>query len=99
MWDFFVDYVFGVYGAVAIVLIVLGVAAFLFPQFRLWFAAVAAGIFGIAAVYGKGQRDRAKIEQRRKDEAVEAANKKYDEIERRPDDIDHVKGRLKKGEF
>jgi hypothetical protein len=99
MWDFFVDYVFGWYGLAGVAIIACIVLAILFPQFRLWLGAAALGIFGVMSAIGVGERRRAKIEQRRKDEAVAEANKKYDEIERRPDDVDHVRGRLTRGDF
>lgn len=96
-WIF--DYIWGWYGIAGVALVICAVLAFLFPQFRLWIAAVAAGIFGVMAVYNKGQRDRAKLEQKRKDEAVAKAQADYDKIERRPDKPSDVEKRLRRGDF
>lgn len=97
--QFFVDMLFGWVGLAGIAAIVCVVLAVIFPQFRLTLLAIGAGILGIASVYARGRKHQADLEQRRKDAAVSKVQKQYDEIDRRPDDVDHVKGRLKDGSF
>jgi hypothetical protein len=56
-------------------------------------------VLGMAGIYAKGKRDQIAKHKQRQEEAVNALEKKYDTIEKRPDDVDHVKGRLNKGTF
>lgn len=73
--------------------------AWFIPPLRNAAMAVAGVVLSAAAIYAKGNRDRAKLEQRRKDEAVRKARAEYDRIERRPDTPADVEKRLKDGTF
>lgn len=96
---FLFDLLWGWVGVAGLAVIGCAAVAFLFPRLRVHALAAAGVILALARVYAKGQRDRAELEQRRRDEAVGRVQKKYDEIDRRPDDADHVRGRLKDGTF
>jgi hypothetical protein len=76
----------------------LAVAWFI-PPLRRTALLVAAAAFAGAAAYAKGNRDRADLEQRRKDEAVRKVQKDYAEIDARPDDVKSAADRLRHGSF
>lgn len=99
MWSFIFDQLTGWIGLAGLAVIVLVVVAFIFPQSRIYAAAIGLGILGMASVYARGQRDRARLEQQRRDEAVKKVNTEYDKIEKEERTVDHVKGRLKDGSF
>lgn len=73
--------------------------AWFVPPLRNAAVAAAGVIMAAAAVYAKGNRDRAKLEQKRKDEAVRKVREKYDAIENRKDTPDDVDKRLRDGGF
>jgi hypothetical protein len=97
--EWFFDYVYGWSGVVGITIVACIIVGLIFPQFRLYAAAVGAGALAMAGVYAKGQRDRAEIERRRKEQAVAKAQKDYDTIEKRPDKPSDVQKRMKRGDF
>lgn len=99
MFDFFVDYLWGWYGIVGVVIVACIAVGLIFPQFRVYAAAVGAGALAVAGVYAKGQRDRAEIERRRKEQAVAKRQKDDAEIERRPDKPSDVEKRMRRGDF
>lgn len=99
MSDFIFSHLWGWVGAAGIVVIGCVAMAIIFPRFRGMALAVGAAAVGAASIYAKGQRDRAALEQRRKDEAVAKAKAKYDEIDKRQDTSADVVNRLRKGEF
>jgi len=73
--------------------------AWFFPPFRKMALAAAAAMFALLTAYTKGSRDRAALEQRRKDEAVRKAREAYDKIDARPDDVESVGKRMSDGSF
>lgn len=89
----------GVLGTTTVIVIICGVLAWFIPPLRkpaIWVGSLA---LAVATVYAKGQRDRARLEAQRKEEAVRRVNQKYDTIEKRPDTPGTVTDRLNKGTF
>jgi len=83
----------------SIIVIIAGLVFWFVPSQR-WPALVT----GLAAiftgfVYAKGQRDRAALEKRRRDEAVRRNQAEYDRINKRPDTPADVEKRLRDGTF
>lgn len=73
--------------------------AWFFPPFRNIALTVAAGALAAGGIYAKGNRDRAALEKKRRDDAVEKARTDYAKIDARPDDPDAVDKRLRNGDF
>lgn len=99
MWHFIFETLWGWWGVAGVVVIACGVVAYLIPQFRIYALAVAGVFISAATIYTKGNRDRAKLENKRKEEAVAKARKDYADIEARPDTPDTVSKRLRDGSF
>ena len=97
--EFLFNSLWGWLSIASIVVIAAIAVAVFFPPLRKIALTVAAGAIAYAAIYAKGARDRAALEQRRKDAAVKKVQERYDEIDKRPDDAKSVKGRLDKGTF
>lgn len=99
MIEFLFNSMWGWVGGATMIVIVAGAVAYFVPPLR----RVAIGIAGlaatIAAIYAKGNRDRAAQERKEREEAVKRVKAKYDEINRRPDTVDDVKRRLGDGTF
>lgn len=91
--------VWGWIGTAGIVCIACGAVAYFIPQFRIYALAVVGVVVSAATIYTKGNRDRAKLETKRKEEAVRNARKKYDEIENRPDTPDTLADKLRRNGF
>jgi hypothetical protein len=73
--------------------------AWFFPPLRKY-ALLAAGVLAtLLAAYSKGSRDRAALERKRRDQAVDKARSAYDKIDTRPDDDRTVDERLRRGRF
>lgn len=98
MFDW-IDPLYGWLGLGTISVAGLFVIAYFVPPLRNAAIAAAGVIMAAAAVYAKGNRDRAKLEQKRKDEAVRKVKVKYDEIDKRKDTPDSVDKRLRDGNF
>lgn len=99
MWDFLFNSLWGWLGIGGAVAIGAFAVAWFFPPFRNMALAIGGAALTAAAIYAKGNRDRAKLEQRRKDEAVRKVKEKYDAIDKRQDTPDIVTDRLKRGDF
>lgn len=76
----------------------LAVAWFV-PPFRNIALAIAAAALAASGIYAKGNRDRAELERKRRDEAVDKARIDYAEIDSRADGPDAVDKRLRDGDF
>lgn len=83
----------------SIIVIVAGLVFWFIPSQR-WPALVTglAAIF-TGIIYAKGQRDRAALEKKRRDEAVRRNQAAYDAINKRPDTPADVDKRLNNGTF
>lgn len=96
------DFDFGLFGWLGLgggtVAIALAVAWF-FPPFRRIALMVAGVALAAASIYAKGNRDRAALEAKRKEEAVRKAQEDYAKIDARPDDPDDVAKRMRRGDF
>lgn len=99
MFDFIVNYIFGWYGLAGLLIAGCVIVAVLIPQFRIYALLGIPAVLAFLGAYNKGQRDRAALEQRRKDEAVRKAQADYDRIERRPDKPSDVQKRMRDGTF
>jgi hypothetical protein len=99
MMDFLFNSMWGWVGSATVIVILCGVVAYFVPPLRRLAIGIAGLAATVAAIYAKGNRDRAAIERRQREEAVKRLNKKYDEIERRPDTTADVKRRLDNGTF
>ena len=99
MWDFIFSSVWGWIGTAGIVVIASLVVGYFFPQFRIYALGVIGIVVSAATIYTKGSRDRAALENRRKEEAVRKANAAFDKIDARPDTPDSVAKRLRDGSF
>lgn len=73
--------------------------AWFFPPLRKYAIAAAGVIAALLAAYTKGSRDRAELERKRRDQAVDRARSAYDKIDARPDDERTVDERLRRGRF
>lgn len=99
MMEFIFGTVWGWIGTAGLVVIGCAVVAYFIPQFRIHALAVAGVFISAATIYTKGTRDRARLEARRKEEAVQKARKQYDEIDTRPDSNESVAKRMRDGSF
>lgn len=99
MFDFIFSTVWGWIGTAGLIVIVCLVAGYLFPRLRVAALAIGAAAIYAASIYSKGSRDRARIEARRKEEAVARARKAYDAINKRPDTADDVVKRMRNNDF
>ena len=86
-------------GVAGVIVVICGVIAWLFPPFRRIALIVAGVAVSFATIYAKGSRDRANLEARRKEEAVQKARKDYEKIDARPDSPDTVGKRMSDGSF
>lgn len=86
-------------GITGIIVVGCLAVAWFFPPFRRIALIVAGVALSVATIYAKGNRDRAALERRRKEEAVRRAREKYDEIDKRPDTDDDVTRRLRNNGF
>lgn len=98
-----IDLIFGnVWGWAAVAVVAIGASgavAYFIPQFRIYAIALAGFVAAVAAAYVKGNRDRARTEDKRREEAVRNAQVKYDKIDKRPDTPADVARRLRNGDF
>lgn len=99
MMYFIFDTIWGWLSVASMVVIGCVVVGYFVPSLRLAALAVAGAALTLAGVYAKGSRDRARLEAKRKEEAVAAARQKYDAIDKRPDTDKTVQDRLKQGTF
>ena len=99
MAHFMFETLWGWWGVAGVAVIVCGILAYVFPQFRIIALAIAGVFVSAASIYTKGNRDRAALEARRKEEAVQKARKKYDEIDARPDTPADLADRLRRNGF
>ncbi len=76
----------------------LAVAWFV-PPFRRLALMIAGIAFSAATIYAKGAKDRANLENRRKEEAVRRAQEGFSKIDARPDTPDDAARRLRDGSF
>lgn len=93
------DSVWGWAGAAGIIVIGAIAIGYLFPQLRVTAVAVAGVAIAIAAIYTKGSKDRAALEQKRKETTVKRIQDKYQKIDERKTKEQDVYDRLKKGTF
>jgi hypothetical protein len=99
MWDFIFGTLWGWWGVAGLTVIGCIVVGYFIPSVRMWAIGVAGVVLSGAAIYTKGNRDRAALEAKRKEEAVAKARKEYDEIDNRPDTPDDVARRLREHGF
>lgn len=99
MTDWLFSHIWGWVGVTTIVVAACVAVGWFFPQLRTAAAALAAAAISATAIYGKGRRDRAAEEKRKKEEAVRRVEEKYDEIDKRPDTPSDVEKRLDRGTF
>ena len=97
--DTFFSSLAGWLGAAGIIVVICGAVAWFVPPLRKIALAVAGVAISAAAIYAKGNRDRARLEARRKEEAVRKARKEYDEIDARPDTSADAIKRMRDGGF
>lgn len=99
MWEFIFGSLWGWIGTAGVIVAVCFAVAWLIPQSRPYAIAIAVVAVSLATAYTKGNRDRSRLEARRKEEAVQKAQKDYAEIDARPDTSDDVVKRLRDGSF
>jgi hypothetical protein len=99
MIDFLFSTVWGWIGIAGVIAVACMAVAWFVPPLRTVALAVGGAAIAAATIYTKGSRDRAALEQKRKDEAVKKAREKFDAIDARPDDPKTVKDRLDRGTF
>lgn len=99
MMHFIFDTALGWIGTAGVVVIICLVVGYFIPQFRIYGLAVIGVVVSAATIYAKGNRDRANLETRRRDEAVKKAQEDYAKIDARPDGPADVAKRLRDGTF
>ena len=99
MMHFIFDNLWGWLSVTAIVVLACGAVAYFFPPLRRLAIEVALVVLAATSIYTKGNRDRAALEQKRKDEAVRKAQADYAKINERKDSPDTVAKRLRDGSF
>jgi len=99
MWDFIFNSLWGWLGISGLIVAGCIAVAIIFPTFRVHALAVAGAVLAAATIYTKGNRDRAALEARRKEEAVRKAREAYDAIDRRPDTPESATRRMRNGDF
>src|SRR5678816_2857255 len=99
MAHFMFETLWGWWGVAGVAVIVCGILAYVFPQFRIIALAIAGVFVSAASIYTKGNRDRAALEKRRQEEAVRNVKKKYDEIDAHPRSPSTTADELRRGEF
>lgn len=99
LMDYIFSHLWGWVGITGIIIAACVAVAIIVPQFRGAALAIAAAAVGATSIYAKGQRDRAALEQKRKEEAVRKAREAYDKIDARPDDPESADKRLRDGSF
>jgi cytochrome b subunit of formate dehydrogenase len=99
MLDFLWNSLWGWIGITGVIVIAAVAVAWFIPAFRNIALAVAGGAIAATTIYTKGSRDRAALEQRRKEEAVKKIQERYDAIDKRKDDDKSVEDRLDRGNF
>lgn len=99
MWEFIFSTVWGWIGTATLVALACLAIAWFIPPLRPYAVAIAGVFLAAATVYTKGSRDRAALEQKRKDEAVKKAREDYAKIDARNDTPDDVAKRLRDGNF
>lgn len=99
MWDWLFNSLWGWLGVTGVVVAACVAVAIFFPTLRAWCFGIAGSVLSATAIYAKGQRDRAAVEQRRKDEAIAGVQAKYDEIDRAPRTTEAGEKALKDGTF
>lgn len=99
MMHFIFDTAWGWIGTAGLVVVICLVVGYFIPQFRLYALAVIGVVVSAASIYAKGNRDRANLEKRQRDDAVTKARKEYYEIDARPDTPADLRDRLKRGGF
>ena len=99
MWSFIFETLWGWWGVAGAVVIGCAIIGYFVPSLRLTMLAIGGAFIAGASIYTKGNRDRAALEARRKEEAVAKAREKYDEIDKRPDTPSGASKRLRDGNF
>lgn len=99
MMDFIFGTVWGWVGTAGVVVLICAVVAYFLPQTRLTMLAIAGVFVSAASIYTKGSRDRAALEQRRKEAAVKKAKDDYAKIDARPDTPGTARKRMSDGSF
>jgi hypothetical protein len=97
--DFLFNSIWGWLGIGGTVIAVALAVAWFIPPFRKLALTVAAFAAGVLAVYAKGASDAKRRERERSEAAVRKINKKYGEIDARPDDDSTVDRKLRGGKF
>ena len=99
MIHFIFGTVWGWVGTAGLIVVAAIVVGYFFPSLR-WQAVVAAAVaITEAYIYTKGSRDRAALEERRKEEAIKAVKEKYDEIDSHPSTPGTVSDELRNHRF
>lgn len=99
MMHFIFDTLWGWWGVAGVVVIVCIIVGYFIPSLRLTMLAIAGVFLSAASLVTKGNRDRAALERRRRDEAVAKNRAAYDKIDKRPDNAKTVEDRFRKGDF
>ena len=99
IWNFVLSSVWGWIGTAGVVALICLAIAWFIPPLRPYAIMVLGVVVSAATIYTKGSRDRAKLEQERKEEAVRKAREAYDEIDKRPDSDSDVAKRLRDNGF
>lgn len=99
MMEFIFGTVWGWIGTAGIAVLICAAVGYFLPQTRLTMLAIAGVFISAASIYTKGSRDRARLEGRRKEEAVAKARKEYADIDARADTPNDVVKRMRDGGF
>lgn len=99
MTHFIFDTAWGWVGTAGIIVVICLVVGYVIPQFRLYGLAVIGVVVSAASIYAKGNRDRANLEAKRRDDAVKKAQGDYAKIDARRDTPADVAKRLQRGDF
>lgn len=93
------DSIFGIFAVGGVGIATLIAIAWFIPPLRKLAIQIGIALIAGMAIYGKGVRDRAALEQKRKDEAVAKARADYEKIDARPDTDSTVADKLRHGSF
>lgn len=99
MLDFIFNNIYGWIGLAGIIVVTCVALGIIFPSLRGAAVAVATVAVAAAGIYAKGQRDRAALEKKRRDAAVDEVQKKYTKIDKRKDTEDDLDKKLRRGDF
>ena len=99
MLDYLWHSTIGLLGLGGAIIAACGAIAYFFPPFRKLAIEIGGLILAVMAIYGKGVKDRAAEEAKRKEEAVKKAQADYDRIDKKPETPDTITDKLNSGRF